>query len=221
MRVLAIGAHPDDIELGCGATLLAHAARGHEVSLLVMTTGEQGPQLARSRTLEQEDAARLLGADLYWGNFEDGAVPQGRAAVAAIEAVLRETQAEVVYTHYGRDTHQDHRATAEATLAATRRLPTVLQYEAPSSLGFVPSVYVNVEGFVEAKIGLLHAHHSQVVRNGMVDLEAIEAQARYRGFNGRMKQAEAFMVERLEFSLGAPMSTPEEELALLRPSEQH
>jgi len=219
MRVLAIGAHPDDIELGCGATLLAHAGRGHAVSLLVMTTGEQGPQAARSRTHEQEDAARLLGADLYWGNFEDGAVPEGRAAVNAIEAVLRETQADLVYTHHPRDTHQDHRATAVATLSATRRLSTVLQYEAPTSIGFVPSVYIDVEGFLDAKLAVLRAHASQVDRNGLVDLEAVAAQARYRGFTARVRHAEGFMCERLLFNLGTPTSSPEEELALLRQSD--
>ncbi|MFN2504664.1 MAG: PIG-L deacetylase family protein [Acidimicrobiales bacterium] len=72
MRVLAIGAHPDDIELGCGAVLLAHRRRGDPVDLLVMTAGGRGPQDARSRVAEQEDAAALLGAGLRWGAFEDG-----------------------------------------------------------------------------------------------------------------------------------------------------
>ena len=72
MRVLAVGAHPDDIELGCGGALLAHRARGDEITLLVMTTGEEGPQDARSRIREQEDAAALLGATLLWGGFPDG-----------------------------------------------------------------------------------------------------------------------------------------------------
>lgn len=215
MRVLAIGAHPDDIELGCGATLLAHVARGHEVSMLVMTTGEQGPQMARSRTHEQEDAARLLRANLYWGNFEDGAVPEGRTAVGSIEAILRETQATVVYTHASRDTHQDHRATAVATLAAARRATSVLQYESPSTIGFTPTIFVDVEGFVEGKLALLRAHASQVQRNGLVDLEAIEAQARYRGFNARLRHAEGFVCERMQFDLGVHRMTPEQELLLL------
>ncbi|MCA1670813.1 MAG: PIG-L family deacetylase [Actinobacteria bacterium] len=70
MNVLVIGAHPDDIELGCGAALLAHRRRGDRVDLLVMTTGGRGPQDARSRVAEQEDAAALLGAGLIWGAFE-------------------------------------------------------------------------------------------------------------------------------------------------------
>src|SRR5579871_1121812 len=72
VRVLAIGAHPDDVELGCGATLAAHRARQDEVALLVLTTGEQGPQAAASRVEEQQQAADKLGATLYWGSFDDG-----------------------------------------------------------------------------------------------------------------------------------------------------
>jgi LmbE family N-acetylglucosaminyl deacetylase len=204
MNVLAIGAHPDDIELGCGAALLAHRRRGDEVSLLVMTTGEQGPQDARSRVREQEDAAALLGAGLFWGGFKDGSIPDGRDTVIAIEEVLAATGAQVVYTHAPRDTHQDHRATATATVAACRRANRILHYEAPTSSGFAPSLFVDVAGLVEAKLDLIRAHFSQVLKNGLVDLEAIEALARYRGFAARKRFAEGFEIERFVWDLAAP-----------------
>ena len=73
-RVLAVGAHPDDIELGCGATLLAHSAAGDAVTMLVMTGGENGPgddATITGRRLEQEQAARTLGARLLWGGQVD------------------------------------------------------------------------------------------------------------------------------------------------------
>src|SRR5919201_6558878 len=107
MKVLAVGAHPDDVELGCAGTLLAHRAQGDEVSLLVMTTGEQGPQASRSRVREQEDAARILGAHLYWGGFADGAVPESREAIQLLERVIQESGAELIYGPNGSDTHQD------------------------------------------------------------------------------------------------------------------
>lgn len=201
MNVLAIGAHPDDIELGCGGALLAHRRRGDSVAMLVMTTGERGPQDSRSRIQEQEDAAKLLGAGLYWGGFQDGEVPEGRSTVDAIQSVLGEIGADVVYSHSPRDTHQDHRAVGAATLAAARRFCRVLLYEAPTSQGFSPSVYVDVAQLVEAKLDLLRAHVSQVLKNGLVDLEAVEAQARYRGFQARIRHAEAFQVERFLWDL--------------------
>jgi LmbE family N-acetylglucosaminyl deacetylase len=204
MRVLAIGAHPDDIELGCGGALLAHRNAGDEITLLVMTTGEQGPQDTRSRVHEQEEAADMLGANLLWGGFEDGAVPDERRAIIVVEKAVHVAAADVVYTHATKDTHQDHRATATASVAAARRANRVLCYESPTSVGFAPTFYVDVAGLVEEKLQLLRCHMSQVLENGLVDLEAVEAQARFRGFTGRVRQAEAFEVHRFIWTPSAP-----------------
>jgi LmbE family N-acetylglucosaminyl deacetylase len=203
MRVLAVGAHPDDIELGCGGALLAHRARGDEITLLVMTTGEEGPQDARSRIREQEDAAALLGATLLWGGFPDGAVPNDRSAVNVVQHAMDVCGADIVYGHTAGDTHQDHRHTSAAVLAAARRARRVLLFESPTSVRFAPSVYLDIAGYVEAKIDLLRAHMSQVLKNGLVDLEALEAQARYHGFRARVRYAEAFETERFLLDLVA------------------
>lgn len=209
MRVLAVGAHPDDIELGCGGTLLAHRASGDEVTLLVMTTGEEGPQDARSRIREQEDAAALLGANLLWGGFPDGAVPNDRSAVNVVQRAMEVSGADVVYGHTSGDTHQDHRHTSAAVQAAARRTRRVLLFESPTSVAFRPAVYVDIAGHVEAKLDLLRAHMSQVLKNGLVDLEALEAQARYHGFRARVRHAEAFETERFLWSVGAGSAAAE------------
>ncbi len=201
MRVLAIGAHPDDIELGCGATLAAHRQRGDEIAMLIMTSGEQGPQASRSRVHEQTEAAELLGASLHWAGFEDGAVPEGRASIDVIQRVARQFRADTIYTHSARDTHQDHRATSYASVAAARRSCRVLLYESPSSTSFDPSVYVDISEHLETKLTLIRAHLSQVLKNGLVDLEAVEAQARYRGFMARGRLAEAFETDRFTWDL--------------------
>jgi LmbE family N-acetylglucosaminyl deacetylase len=215
VNVLAIGAHPDDVELGCGATLLAHRRRGDRVAILVMTTGERGPQDATSRIAEQEEAARVLGAELFWGGFRDGAVPDGRDAVDVIQSVVLQTGADIVYTHAPRDSHQDHRATGLASLAAGRRLSRVLLYESPTSEAFSPDVYVDVEGLVEGKLDALRAHMSQVLKNGLVDLAAVEGQARYRGFQARLHWAEAFEAGRFVWDLRqAARAAPDVDLVL-------
>ena len=211
--VLAVGAHPDDIELGCAGALLAHRARGEEVSMLVMSGGELGPQDERSRLAEQQAAAEILGAGLYWGNFRDSAVPDGCEAVDVIQDVMAAVRPDVVYTHSADDTHQDHRATAAATFAAARRANRIVCYEAPSSLGFAPSFFVDIADFLEMKLEALRAHTSQVLKNGLVDLEAIEAQARYRGFQARIRLAEAFVVERFLWELNRPAITVAPELS--------
>lgn len=210
MNVLAIGAHPDDIELGCAGALLKHRAQGHRVSLLVMTSGERGPSSITSRVQEQEDAAAFIGADVLWGGFQDGAIPEGRATVSVIEEAISDVGADIVYTHCPRDSHQDHRATGEATIAAGRRLSQLCFYEGPTTRDFHPAFYVDIDGHVEDKVNALRAHVSQVLKNGLVDLEAIEALARYRGFEARIRQAEAFEIERFVWRFDAPAAGKQE-----------
>ena len=201
-RVLAVGAHPDDVELGCGGALLRHAAEGAEIIILVMTDGGRGRLEQMPRRREQQVAATGFGAQVRWGGFEDCAVPESVAAVEVIDRVLGETGADVLYTHASDDTHQDHRATASASLAAGRRVATILQYETPSTRHFDPTVFVDVGAVLDGKIAAVRAHLSQVLRAGRVDLDALDAQARFRGFQGRMRAAEGFEVARLAWEPG-------------------
>lgn len=217
LNVLAIGAHPDDIELGCGAALLAHGRAGHAVTMLVMTAG-LGPAEQRARPEEQQEAAALLRARLEWGGFEDGQVPPDGPAVRIIEDAIVRTGAEVIYAHAPGDSHQDHRAVAAATAAAARRTQRVLCYESPTSLGFSPTHFVDVDGLVEAKLGLIRAHLSQVMKNGLVDLEAVEAQARFRGFQARIRNAEAFEATRFVWDLPHPGHAADQVSALNKES---
>ncbi|HZP31016.1 MAG TPA: PIG-L family deacetylase [Acidimicrobiia bacterium] len=201
MKVLAIGAHPDDVELGVGGTLVRHIARGDEVTLLVMTRGELGIHEDSSRSHEQLRASEALGATLLWGDFHDGAVPAGADAITLIDDALRRTGASLVYTHAPDDTHQDHRATSIASLAAARRVSTVLYYETPSTQHFQPTLFVDIEESLRTKVELLRAHLSQVLRDGPVDIEAVVAQARFRGSQSRVRHAEAFESARFVWDL--------------------
>ena len=207
-RVLAVGAHPDDIELGCGATLLAHSAAGDAVTMLVMTGGENGPgddEAITGRRREQEQAARTLGARLLWGGQVDCAVTPDAATVAVVERAIKETEADVVYVHAPDDSHQDHRAVAAATLSAARRLSRVLHYQSPSTLSFSPTVYVDVTAYLSGKVAALSAHASQVEMSAMVEPDAVVASARHWGSQARIGYAEAFQPTRLVLDL-APVS---------------
>lgn len=201
VNVLAVGAHPDDVEFGCAGALLRHVARGDHVTILVMTDGGRALLDDMSRRVEQQSAARILDADLIWAGFDDGFVPDGPESISVIDDALASTGAEILYTHASDDTHQDHRATAAASLAAGRKLSTILQYETPSTRHFDPTVFVDVEASLDDKLTALRSHLSQVLRHGPLDLEVIEAQARFRGFQGRVAAAEAFEVARLAWDL--------------------
>jgi LmbE family N-acetylglucosaminyl deacetylase len=202
--VLAIGSHPDDIELGCGATLLAHVAAGHRVTMLVMTGGENGPGdggQVRGRRHEQERAAATIGAQLRWGGLRDCTVAPDAGTIGLIESVIAETQADLVYVHAPEDSHQDHRAVAAATLSAARRLSRVVHYQSPSTLAFAPSVFVDVTAYLSGKLAALKAHASQVELSAMVEPDAVVAAARYWGAQARVGYAEAFTPTRMVLDL--------------------
>jgi LmbE family N-acetylglucosaminyl deacetylase len=201
MKVLAVGAHPDDIELGCAGALMRHVRAGDEVTMLVMTTGDRGPQGARSRVSEQKEASRIIGARLVWGHFDDGSIPSGRESVSVVDAAVRDLDADVVYVHAPNDSHQDHVATSLAAAAAARRTARILYYQSPSTTVFEPNVFVDVEDTVKGKIDALRAHWSQVTQCEFVDLEAVEAGCRYWGSRARISYAEPFETPRFVWDI--------------------
>ncbi|MGY1689258.1 PIG-L deacetylase family protein [Geodermatophilus sp. SYSU D01105] len=204
LSVLAIGAHPDDIELGCGGALLAHVAAGHQVTMLVVTGGENGPgdgARGAGRHAEQERAAALIGAQLVWGGLRDCEVVPDSATVRLVEQVIRATRADLVYVHAPEDSHQDHRAVAAATQGAARRLSRVLHYQSPSTLSFTPTVYVDVTAHLTGKVAALATHVSQVEQSAMVEPDAVVASARHWGAQARIGYAEAFQPTRMVLDL--------------------
>lgn len=205
MHVLAVGAHPDDIELGCGGTLAAHSAAGDEVTMLVMTDGQSGPGAVAERIIEQVQACKTLEADLVWGNLPDGFISNHeRTALQIIERALHQTGATRLYTHGADDSHQDHRAIALLSFGAARNLSEILSYDSPSSRHFAANLFVDITDTLPRKVASLVCHDSQVGASNRVDVDLVRAQARYRGGLVRVGAAEAFMVERLVLRLTKP-----------------
>lgn len=203
LRVLALGAHPDDIEAGCGGTLLRYAMAGHRVFLMIMTEGELGgaPQV---RASEQADAAKVLGVErIYWGGYPDTAIPNDRGLVQKIEQVVREVDPQVIFVHFPEDTHQDHRQVAMSTVSATRYTKNVLFYEGPTTQHFSPTVYVDIDAVLDGKIKALQAHASQVNKTNVEGLSIVDvtrSAAHFRGIQGRVRNAEAFVPLRMFLS---------------------
>ncbi len=201
MNILAIGAHPDDIEFGCGGALLKYIRNGHNVYLLVMTEGHKGGP-ARSRRLEQQRASRILKPkEVIWGTYRDTELsPKMNEMVQDIEDVLNRIQPQFTFVHYEEDTHQDHRALAKAAVSATRYIKNVLFYEGPTTQNFAPTVFVDVKETLEEKLQLLKAHKSQVTKTnieGLSILDIARSTAIFRGIAGRVQYAEGFMPLRL------------------------
>jgi len=208
MNILAIGAHPDDIEFGCGGTLIKYAGKGARIDLLVMTDGARGGR-ARTRRAEQLRAARILGARrVHWGGYRDTLLPSVRHLIDGIERVLRRVRPDFIFVNNPDDTHQDHRQVARAAVSATRYARNVLFYEGPTTVNFTPTVFIDVAEEIERKIAALRRHHSQVMKTrieGTAICEIAEASAHFRGVQGRVRWAEGFSPLRLFINItGAP-----------------
>jgi len=199
-NILAIGAHPDDIEFGCGGTLIKYSRKGHRVFLLVMTGGGLGGSTA-VRMQEQEDSKEILGAEkIYWGGYEDTQLITDIVLIGQIESAIAEVKPDFIFCNFPDDTHQDHRHLAQAIMSATRYIRNVLFFEGPTTQNFNPQVYVDISATLNLKIAALEAHRSQVMKTNIEDLSIVEVArscANFRGIQGRVKYAESFQALRL------------------------
>ncbi|OLC17634.1 MAG: hypothetical protein AUH29_01305 [Candidatus Rokubacteria bacterium 13_1_40CM_69_27] len=200
MNVLAIGAHPDDIEYGCGGTLTQYAQKGHDVFLFVATDGALGGD-GSVRRGEQDDSKLVMGArQVFWGNYKDTEVPYNRELIVRIESVIRDVRPAMIFVNCPDDTHQDHRNLAQGAVSATRYVPNFLFFEVPSTQNFTPNCYTNIEKVLDKKLACLEAHRSQVAKTNIEDLTILELAvscANFRGIQARVKYAEAFQSVRL------------------------
>lgn len=196
MNVLAIGAHPDDLEYGCAGTLIQHAHRGDQVYLMIVTDGDKGGD-AELRKREQLEAAKIIGAtEVFFGGFPDTRFECNRESITHIEEIIKRCKADTVYTHFGTDTHQDHRAIAQAVVPAARSVPNLIFFEGLSSQDFIPTVFVDIGRVINQKMAALEAHSSQVHKTNIQNMSILDisrSAANFRGIQGRVTYAEGFV----------------------------
>lgn len=211
MNILAIGSHPDDIEYGCSGTLGKFIRQGHDVYIMVMTHGRFGAspevqipeQLQEMRINEQLQANKILNVkEIFWGEYVDTQIPMGKELIDRIEAVVWNIQPTFTFVHFPEDTHQDHRTTANATISAARFVKNILFYEGPTTQNFNPTVFVNICETLDTKIEALYAHASQATKThrtieNLTIVESARSCATFRGIQGRVKYAEAFVPLRM------------------------
>jgi LmbE family N-acetylglucosaminyl deacetylase len=208
-NVLAVGAHADDVEIGCGGTVALHAKNGDEVIILIMSessyTYYDGRVLRTKEEgdLEEENAAKILGVKkLINLEFKTKEVPYSKESIEAINEIIDKYDIEIIYTHWYHDSHQDHRRTTQAVLSAGRYVKNILMYEPEypagrSYSGFHNQYYVDISSTFEQKMEALKQHKSQVKKYGNDFLDAVEARARHRGYETGNKYGECFEVLRL------------------------
>lgn len=183
--VLAIGAHPDDAELGCGGTLAVLADQGYTTGILHLTGGERGTRgSVEERRAEAEAAAAALGAaEMQILDFGDGALRTGEAEEDAVIAVIRAWRPEVVLTAPAHDRHPDHGRAHQLTVDACFYAGLAKRGKGPPHRpGAVfsylqhdlapPSFIVDVTSGWERKMAALDAYESQIHNPSRTDTRA-------------------------------------------------
>jgi two-component system, NtrC family, response regulator HydG len=193
--VLAVGAHPGDIEIGAAGTLLAHRAAGDEIAILTMSRGARGGADGALAD-ESREAARLLGADLYLEDM-DARISESDPTISVIRGVTKAVKPTMLYTHSIHDVQQDHRNTHRAAMVAARGIGSVYCFQSPSAtVDFRPARFNDIEEQITGKLAAISAFASQAAVRQYLEPDLIEATARYWSRYGSSRYAEAFEVVR-------------------------
>lgn len=198
-NILMVGAHPDDIELGCGGAIVKHLEKGDNVFILVLTNGEQGKHTqTKEECFESLKSLGIKDSNIVFGNFPDGYVSDNVETVNFIEQQIRIFGATKVYTHDPNDRHQDHRHCSNAVSAAARRVPEILLYQGPSTnVAFQPHYFISItKEHMRRKMKALECYKSQIVKNSF-NLRWVKRLAAVNGETCNVEYAEAFAVNHI------------------------
>jgi len=219
LRVLAVGAHPDDLEILCGGTLARYVQEGHEVVMCHATRGDRGSfihtseEIAQIRGDEAARAAEIAGAEYVSLGLHDSEInsrdPEQRCLVVDL---VRDARPDVIITHYPHDYMGDHdeisKLVFECSFHATlplfktakphHSLVTPIYYmETVMGVGFAPTEFVDVSTTIETKIAMLEAHQSQLTwlrdHDGIDVVEQMLTTTRFRGQQCGVEYAEGFV----------------------------
>ena len=195
LSVLAISAHPDDVELGCGGTLAKLTRAGARVRAVILSQGRRGGLSAADRAEETRSALETLGiADIAVHDFPDTRLSEHlNELIEVLDKHVEETRPHRAYTMFQHDRHQDHRAVYEASAIACRSVPQLFGYETPSSYpNFLPTLFEPIADDLETKVRALKSHASQGSRLYMQE-EKIRSAANFRGAQVDLGPSEGFI----------------------------
>jgi LmbE family N-acetylglucosaminyl deacetylase len=176
MAILAIGAHPDDIEFGCYGTL-AKLSKDNDIYFIVMSAGELS---GANRADEALCSGELISARVDVWRYSDSEIPLNRIIIDRLRAEIEQIKPSTVFIPYGNDTHQDHRTVAQIAMSACSRVNKILYYEMTSSgLDFTPNVFYSITTTIDVKLRAIQCHASQSKKQYFNPM-LVESLARYR-----------------------------------------
>ena len=215
--VLAIGAHPDDLELLCGGTLALFSRSGSRVVMVHLSNGEKGgiggsvDEIRATRRTEAVASASVIGAESFCGDIPDAEVIANLENRALVIDIIRRFDPDVVITHSPGDYHADHACVSKLVFEASylvtiphfqtpqpvmKKLPRLFYMDTVAGIDFVPKEYVDISSAIELKRRMMQAHASQLrfvqQLSGIDFLDMIEVTGRYRGYQCNARYAEGF-----------------------------
>ena len=200
MDILAIGAHPDDVELGCGGLLIKAVRSGHNVFIYTATRGGAGGD-PKERVKEAQKSAQFIGAKALWlDDLPDSRLKEGIDLISRIESRIDLVHPDVILTHHLRDVHHDHRTVSKATLEAGRYDSNILSYEIPLTRNFEPRIFFDISDVIDDKVELVNLFRSQREKvylrsnaiRGLAEFRALQSR-----FHGSVSYVESFDVSKL------------------------
>jgi LmbE family N-acetylglucosaminyl deacetylase len=204
MNILAIGAHFDDVELGCGGALAKHAQNGDRVYVYVATVSgfsNQYDQTVRSSETalrEAQAAMQILGVEeLICGGFKTLEVEFVDALNIEILKIVQDRKIDKVYSHWVGDIHHDHQAVAKASLHSCRHVPRMLMYRSNwyhSTMEFRGNFYIDITQHWDLKEQAIRVHVSEMDRTGNKWISFFRNEAENAGQRIGVKCAEVFEI---------------------------
>ena len=217
MRVLGVGAHPDDLEFLCGGTLAKYRGKGHKVFMAHLCNGDMGgknikpEKLAEIRDKEARKAAKLIGAEALGSIAGDVDLYATREMRIEVIDIIRYSKPDVILTHSPNDYMPDHVTTSQPVFDAafTATVPNyktkhkahehivpIFYMDTWAGIGFEPTDYVDITDSIEIKKRMLLCHESQdkwiKSHHQAEPASFLETMAKFRGLQCGVEYAEAF-----------------------------
>lgn len=199
--IVAFGAHPDDIEIGMGGTIVKLARMGFEVNLVIATL----PDFVKTdnkdnRRTEATLSAKVMGCKTpEFLDLSPDEMTYGRRLVGIIDSILQRHHPDTIFTQWIGDSHQDHQVLTRSVISAARKMNNLFMYETTIPGGitesaFRPQLFVDISETLDIKTNALDCFHSQKIRGGHLWIDAIAGRSAYRGYQMNTKYAEAFEI---------------------------
>lgn len=203
--VLIIGAHADDIEIGCGGTAHRLLAAGARVNALVVTDSHyvRAGVVHRDADVsrrEAEAASAVIGYTTHFGSVRNNDVDVGSELVYFIRDHIERCDADTLFTHWDGDAHLDHRNVARATIMASRDPRNLLMYRSNyyiSPDGFRPNLLVDISDAIDTKMRALACYRAELERSGDHYFDWVRDANRLAGAAAGVGYAEAFEIVKL------------------------